>query len=215
MLPADAAADAAAAAALNLLLAAPSRDAIALVFSAAFRHRHDAGALLGAPAVRALSLPPDDAARLAAAAAGVLRRVLYESSELLSADAVAAALPPALDAGLRKYLATVRRGGARASQNAAGRALMIRRAPLPPPHSFFFPPSPAGARARSSRASRCRASRPCRGAWTRRRGRRSSRARPSRCCASRSACAPRRATRARRRRSRSSRSPCRPPRSAR
>jgi hypothetical protein len=125
MLPADAAADAAAAAALNLLLAAPSRDAIALVFSAAFRHRHDAGALLGAPAVRALSLPPDDAARLAAAAAGVLRRVLYESSELLSADAVAAALPPALDAGLRKYLATVRRGGARASHP-------------PPPPQFLF-----------------------------------------------------------------------------
>jgi len=104
-------ADAAAGEPLALLLHAPNRDAIGLLLSAAFRARHAPEALAAHAALAAFALPPADAARLAAAALELVRRMLYESSEAVAPAAVDARLPPGLDAPLRKHLAQVRRRG--------------------------------------------------------------------------------------------------------
>lgn len=97
---------------LSLLLRAPSRDAIGLLLNAAFRFRHEPGSLASSPSVSAFSLPPDEASRLSSGALELVRRVLYESSELQTAAAVEAKIPAALDAQLRKFITTVSVRGA-------------------------------------------------------------------------------------------------------
>ena len=92
---------------LTFLLRAPSRDAAALLLHACFRLRHDTAALLASPALAAFALPSVDGAKLAASAMTVVRRVLYESSEL-SAEMVAAKLPSGLDARLAALVTQVR-----------------------------------------------------------------------------------------------------------
>ena len=97
-----------AAAALSSLLSAPSRDAVALLFSACYRLRHDVAAAAACTAMGSLPLEPAAAARLAYAMVALVRRALYESSELQSVEAVAAMLPPGLDSRLQALVAGVR-----------------------------------------------------------------------------------------------------------
>ena len=63
---------------------------------------------LAAAAASLLSLPADDASRAALAGNSLLRRLLYESSELQTVDAVRALLPRGLDARLEGLLSGVR-----------------------------------------------------------------------------------------------------------
>ena len=94
---------------LSLFLKAPSKDAISSFFSACFLHRHAlTPAPLAAAAASLLSLPADDASRAALAGNSLLRRLLYESSELQTVDAVRALLPRGLDARLEGLLSGVR-----------------------------------------------------------------------------------------------------------
>lgn len=109
---------------LALLLKAPSKDAVQLFFTACFSHRHDVSPAPLASAVAALlSFPPEEALRASRAGSELLRRALYESSELQTADAVRALLPRGLDARLEGLLSGVR--GKLAS------ALLACRAPPP------------------------------------------------------------------------------------
>jgi hypothetical protein len=108
MLPSSApATDAELLAGLSLFLRAPSRDAAALLLHASFRLRHDTAALLASPALSAFALPPTDGAKLALSALTVVRRALYESSEL-SSEMVASKLPAGLDARLATLVTQVR-----------------------------------------------------------------------------------------------------------
>ena len=94
---------------LSLLIKAPSKDAVFLFFTACFQHRHALSpAPLAASAAALLSLPGEEASRVALAGSDLLRHVLYESSELQSVDAVKALLPRGLDARLEGLLGTVR-----------------------------------------------------------------------------------------------------------
>jgi len=96
---------------LSLLIKAPSKDAVFSFFLACFQHRHAlTAAPLAAAAASLLSLPSDEASRAAAAGSELLRRVLYESSELQSVEAVRALLPRGLDARLESLLGSVRLG---------------------------------------------------------------------------------------------------------
>ena len=161
-------------AALSLLLRAPSKDAVAALFDALFKLRHHSEA---ERAARALALPlglgADDAGALAAAANALLRRALYESSELQSLEAVRALLPAGLDGRLTALVAGVRCSGgaalrARARARAQSPYSFLPLSPTPP----LFPSlprcslraCPRGARPPSSSAWACRASRACRGA---------------------------------------------------
>ena len=94
--------------ALLLLLRAPSRDAIGLLLNAAFRCRHDPNSLTLSAALTSFTLSPEEGSRLAVGTMELLRRVLYESSELLTAAAIDAKIPQAVDVQLRKFLTTVR-----------------------------------------------------------------------------------------------------------
>ena len=129
-------------AALSLLLRAPSKDAVAALFDALFKLRHHSEA---ERAARALALPlglgADDAGALAAAANALLRRALYESSELQSLEAVRALLPAGLDGRLTALVAGVRcSGGAALRARARARAEpLFFLAPLPNAPPFSLP----------------------------------------------------------------------------
>jgi hypothetical protein len=103
-----AAADPATLAGLTLLLRAPSKDAVAAVFEALFAQRHGTEEARVAAAAALLAVSAEEAPALASAAGGLLRRVLYESSELSSVEAVRALLPAELDGRLQGLIASVR-----------------------------------------------------------------------------------------------------------
>ena len=76
---------------LALLLRAPSKDAVAALFEALFAQRHGLEEARVAAAAQ-LALSAEEAPALASAANALLRRVLYDSSELPSVEAVRALL---------------------------------------------------------------------------------------------------------------------------
>lgn len=94
---------------LSLFLKAPTKEAIEKCFQLLFQHRHDPP-LVSVTAVRALSLglSVEEVPLLVTSAGNLLRRVLYESSELSTVEAVKALLPRGLDSRLESLLATVR-----------------------------------------------------------------------------------------------------------
>ncbi len=96
-------------ASLSLFLKAPTKESIEKCFQLLFQHRHDPP-LVSVAALRGLSLglSVEEVPLLVTSAGNLLRRVLYESSELSSMDAVKALLPKGLDSRLESLLATVR-----------------------------------------------------------------------------------------------------------
>lgn len=94
---------------LSLFLKAPTKEAIEKCFQLLFQHRHDPP-LVSVTAVRGLSLglSVEEVPLLVTSAGNLLRRVLYESSELSTVEAVKALLPRGLDSRLESLLATVR-----------------------------------------------------------------------------------------------------------
>ncbi len=93
---------------LSLLLGAPSRDTVAAIFDALFQQRQRTEEAQCAAVQALLPLPPAECQLLAHSAGSLLRRVLYESSEVHSTEAVLALLPAELDSRLKSLLATVR-----------------------------------------------------------------------------------------------------------
>ncbi len=122
---------------LSVLLRAPSKDALVSLFDTLFRQRHGTEEERVASVQALLSLSAEDASALTSSAGAVLRRALYESSELLSVDAVRVLLPPALDGRLLSLVSTVR-CAAHFSPCRARRCMAHPTRLLLPP-----PPSPA------------------------------------------------------------------------
>ena len=96
------------AAGLSHFLKAPSKDVVAAVFGALFRLRHHTEEERVAAVQGLLALTAEEAPALASAAGNLLRRALYESSELPTVEAVRALLPSTLDSRLQSLVASVR-----------------------------------------------------------------------------------------------------------
>lgn len=85
---------------LQLLLSAPSKDAVAKFFNACFRYRHAPEDAATSRHVLDLGLAPEQSAKLVSAGVAVLTAVLYDSADIGSPEQVAARLPAGLDARL-------------------------------------------------------------------------------------------------------------------
>ena len=120
---------------LSHFLKAPSKDVVAAVFGALFRLRHHTEEERVAAVQGLLALTAEEAPALASAAGNLLRRALYESSELPTVEAVRALLPSTLESRLQSLVASVR----------AARGL--RQRPRLPPPPTPHPPSPSAPRA--------------------------------------------------------------------
>ena len=92
----------------SLYLRAPSREVIERCFSVLFTHRHDAPHF-SAEALRQLfSLSDEESELLCMSSGHLLRRILYESSELATVESVKALMPKGLDVRLESLLSDVR-----------------------------------------------------------------------------------------------------------
>ena len=97
---------------LSIFLRVPTRELVEKCFSSLFTHRYESFSVsLEALQRLSLGLSAEDTELLGLSASYLLRRVLYESSELGTVESVKALLPKGLDARLESLLSNVRSGG--------------------------------------------------------------------------------------------------------